>query len=139
MTTKLLVVATLVVSALWAQQGNVIYPIAQQDLQSGTRMDMAPKFNAPTDIRVLPSINIGSGNGDTRSRIEPYDTSKFKSDNCPMTMEEGERYARAVQNAQNPSADAGIGGLLQMTTGAMQIRELNKEIDARCTGQDSNH
>lgn len=132
MTKKLLVVATLVASALWAQQGNVIYPIAQQHLEGGTRTDMAPKFEAPSNIRVLPSVNFGSGNGDTRSRIEPYDASKFKSDNCPMTMEEGQRYARAAQDLQYPNEDV---GLIQMVTGLNQIRQVNADIEARCASQ----
>jgi hypothetical protein len=132
MTTKLLVVAALVVSALWAQQGNVIYPIAQQHLEGGTRTDMAPKFEAPSNIRVLPSVNFGSGNGDTRSRIEPYDASKFKGDNCPMTTEEGQRYARAAQDLQYPDKDV---GLVQVLTGLNQIRQINADAEARCANQ----
>lgn len=124
MTTKFLVVAALVVSALWAQQGNVIYPIAQQNLEGGTRTDMAPKFNAPSNIRVLPSVNFGRDDGDTRSRIEPYDASKFKSDNCPMTKEEGQRYARLTEGLQNP-------GLI-MGANLYGVRQMNDASEDRC-------
>lgn len=134
MATKLLVVAALAVSALWAQQGNVIYPIAQQNLDayqrdqwnkgSGTRTDLAPKFDAPSNIRVTSSVSLGRDDGDTRSRIEPYDASRFKSDNCPMTKEEGQRYARLTEGLQNP-------GLI-MGANLYGVRQMNDASEDRC-------
>jgi hypothetical protein len=66
---KLLTIAAVGCSLIWAQQGNVIYPVAQQNLDaylrdqwnkgSGTRTDMKPSDFLPKDDNTATEVNGG--------------------------------------------------------------------------------
>jgi len=111
MTTRLLVVAALVVSALWAQQGNPIYPIAtdnpnmywNQPWSGGTRTDLAPKLEKE------PTPNT----------------------DCPMTPEELRSVSRAW-DLQNSRAS-----ILTVVANAAALKTATESWHQRCEGADS--
>lgn len=70
MTTRFLVVVAFVVSALWAQQSNAIYPIAQQNMDriqremrnqgNVTRTDLQPSDLLPKEDNSKTDVTVGA-------------------------------------------------------------------------------
>jgi hypothetical protein len=110
---KLLTIAAVGCSLIWAQQGNVIYPIAQQNMDayqrdqwnkgSGTRTDLAPKLEKE------PTPNA----------------------DCPMTPEELQSVGRAW-DLQNSRAS-----ILTVVANAAALKTATESWHQRCDGSDS--
>jgi hypothetical protein len=128
--------ALMLVTSAVAQQDNRTGLIAYQGSQdmwnqhwsSGTRTDMAPKFEVPAGIKLTNNQVRPTQDGPTPNSVGAWKPEDTRPAECPYTNDEAARMADAVGQAQS-EAGATPGVLLQ-------IRSINDNADRRCDGQD---
>lgn len=121
-----------------AQQDNRTGLIAYQGSQdmwnqhwsSGTRTDMAPKFEVPAGMKLTNNPLMPPQDGPTPNSVragKPEDARP--AGQCPYTPDEAARMAGLVDQVQSE-----VGGLATVSVG-YQTGAINENADHRCNGQ----
>jgi hypothetical protein len=103
--------------------------IWNQSYSSGTRTDLAPKFDVPVGTTFTTNPLYRDEGQPEPNVIRAWLPSDVNPGQCPYTPAEQQRMSEAISIGQS-----GLGGLLAPTAAAA-MQQVNEESDARCGGR----